>query len=123
MLSEGVNKDRVTLQKVVEVCSYNPARVFGAYPSKGNLDVGADADVVIVDLDKKRTVSNAMLHSMCDWTPYDGRELTGWPTHTILRGQLIVEDGEPLTEIDGRGRQVRRRSSELFGITTIQLTT
>ena len=80
MLSEGVNKDRITLQKLVEVCCYNPARIFGALPQKGNLEIGADADVVIVDLDKKRQVSTDMLHSMCDWTIYDGWELTGWPT-------------------------------------------
>ena len=104
ILSEGVNKDRITLQKAVEVCSYNPARAFGAYPHKGSLDVGADADAVIVDMNKKRTVSNDMLHSMCDWTVYDGWELTGWPTHTILRGQVIVEDGEPMPRIDGQGR-------------------
>lgn len=96
LLSEGVNKGRISLEKVVEVCSYNPARVFGAFPRKGNLEVGADADIVIVDLEKKVKVSPDVLHSMCDWTIYDGWEFEGWPTHTILRGRVVVEGGEPI---------------------------
>jgi dihydroorotase-like cyclic amidohydrolase len=102
MLSEGVNKGRITLERLVEVCSYNPARVFGVFPRKGNLEVGADADVTIVDLGKKARVSAAKTRSMCDWSIYDGWELTGWPTHTILRGAVIVEDGEPAGTPRGR---------------------
>ncbi|OGT81356.1 MAG: hypothetical protein A3H91_13525 [Gammaproteobacteria bacterium RIFCSPLOWO2_02_FULL_61_13] len=95
LLSEGVNKGRLTLEKVVEVCSANPARAFGVYPRKGSLEVGADADVVVVDLEKKVKVSVDRLRSMCDWSIYDGWELKGWPVHTVLRGQVIVENGEP----------------------------
>jgi len=110
MLSEGVRKDRISLTKVVEVCCYNPARIFGVYPQKGNLEVGADADIVIVDLEKTVTVSPDALHSMCDWTIYDGWELTGWPTHTILRGRVIVEDGKPLPyDPDQQGKYVPRQ--------------
>ena len=95
MLSEGVNKGRISLEQVTEVCALNPAEVFGISPRKGRLAVGADADIVIVDLDKEVTVNTENLRSMCDWSIYDGWTLKGWPTHTILRGHVIVEDGEP----------------------------
>jgi D-hydantoinase len=108
MLSEGVHKGRIGLEKVVEVCSYNPARVFGVGHRKGAIEVGADADIVIVDLEEKRSVDVASLHSMCDWTIYDGWELTGWPTHTILRGEIIVENGEPRPLRAGQGTYVPR---------------
>jgi dihydroorotase (multifunctional complex type) len=107
MLSEGVNKGRISIEKLVEVCSYNPARVFGAFPRKGQIEVGADADLVIVDMERRRTVSARELQSMCDWTIYDGWELTGWPTQVFLRGHLIAENGKPLPKFDARqGRQV-----------------
>jgi dihydroorotase (multifunctional complex type) len=111
MLSEGVNKGRIGLEKVVEVCSWNPARVFGVFPQKGNIDIGADADLAIVDMEKKVRVSPGMLHSMCDWTIYDGWEFTGWPTHTILSGNIVVEDGKPLPRQGGQGRYVPRPKS------------
>lgn len=95
MLSEGVHKGRISIEKVVEICSQNPARIFGVYPQKGSLEVGSDADIAIVDMEKQKTVSPDTLYSMCDWTIYDGWTLTGWPTHTILRGNIIVENGEP----------------------------
>ncbi|MDH3692440.1 MAG: amidohydrolase family protein, partial [Gammaproteobacteria bacterium] len=108
MLSEGVNKGRIGLEKVTEVCSYNPAQVFGVGHRKGSIEIGLDADIVIVDLNKKKTVSPDTLHSMCDWTIYDGWELTGWPTHTILRGQVIVEHGEPRPKAVDQGNYIPR---------------
>lgn len=109
LLSEGVGKGRLSLEQVARITSANPARVFGLGKRKGTLEAGADADIVVVDLDKRKKISPATLHSMCDWTIYDGWELKGWPTHTVLRGQVIVEDGEPLP-IDpaGQGRYVPR---------------
>ncbi|MCC7412035.1 MAG: amidohydrolase family protein [Gammaproteobacteria bacterium] len=95
MLSEGVNKGRISLEKLVEVCAWNPARVFGLFPRKGQIAVGADADLVVVDLERRRKVEAKNLESMCDWSIYDGWELTGWPTHTILRGEIVAEDGKP----------------------------
>lgn len=109
LLSEGVAKGRLSLEQVVRITSLNPARVFGLAPHKGALAEGADADILIVDLDKRKKISPAALHSMCDWTIYDGWELKGWPTHTILRGKVIVEDGEPLPiDAAGQGRYVPR---------------
>jgi len=111
LLSEGVNKGRITLEKLTEVCSYNPASVFGLLPNKGRLAVGADADIVIVDLEEERTVSVDSLRTMCDWSIYDGWTLKGWPTHTVLRGQVIVEDGEPVALSAGQGKYVPRKVS------------
>ncbi|MGH8248646.1 MAG: dihydroorotase, partial [Gammaproteobacteria bacterium] len=110
MLSEGVNKGRISLEKVVEVCAYNPARVFGIFPRKGNIEVGADADIVVVDLAKTMTVSPRTLHSMCDWSIYDGWKFTGWPVYTILRGEVIVENGEPRPRAPGQGSYIPRNT-------------
>ncbi|MGI9293853.1 MAG: dihydroorotase [Pseudomonadales bacterium] len=101
LLSEGVNKGRISLQKAVEVSSYNAARIYNL-PQKGRLAVGADADIVIVDMEKRVTVTTDTLHSLQDWTVYDGWEFQGWPTHTILRGEVIVENGEPIGENRGK---------------------
>ena len=108
MLSEGVNKGRIGLEQVTEICALNPARVFGIYPRKGRLAVGADADIVIVDLDKEVTVKTENLRSMCDWSIYDGWTLKGWPTHTILRGRVIVEEEEPGALQPGQGMYISR---------------
>ncbi|MFO1377876.1 MAG: amidohydrolase family protein [Steroidobacteraceae bacterium] len=108
LLSEGVNKGRLTLEKVVEICCENPARIFGVHPRKGRLEAGADADLVVVDLDQTRTVEVGKLRTMCDWSIYDGWQLTGWPVHTVLRGQVIVEEGEPVSRVTGQARYIRR---------------
>ena len=110
LLSEGVNKGRIRLEQVAGICALNPARVFGIYPRKGRLAVGADADIVIVDLDKEVTVKTENLRSMCDWSIYDGWTLKGWPTHTILRGQVIVEEGEPGERFDGQSLYISRNN-------------
>lgn len=115
LLSEGVNKGRISLEQVARICALNPARVFGLAPDKGRLEEGADADVIIIDLNERRTVSADSLRSMCDWSIYDGWELQGWPTHTIVRGQVIVEDGEPVADGAGRGRYIPRRLEQASG--------
>lgn len=109
LLSEGVNKGHLSLEKLAEICCENPARTFGVYPCKGSLEVGADADLVVIDLEKKQTVETGKLRTMCDWSIYDGWQLTGWPVHTILRGQVIVEDGEPAERTAQQGRYIPRR--------------
>jgi len=98
LLSEGVNKERINLQKLVEVCSYNTAKVFGLYPRKGAIIPGADADLAIIDLKKRAKVKGESLHSCAGWTPYEGRELTGWPVLTMVRGNVVIEDGEVIAK-------------------------
>jgi len=101
MLSEGVNKGRITFQRLVELFCENPARIYGIYPKKGTISVGSDGDLAIVDLKKKVTVTDAMMHTRPGWSVYAGKELTGWPVMTILRGQVVMEwkDGEAKSKI------------------------
>lgn len=108
LLSEGVNKGRISLQKLVEVCSTNVAKVFGLYPRKGCLQVGSDADFVIVDLDRKHTISAANHHSIAGYNLYDGIEFTGWPTMTIVRGQIVMKEDE-IVGPAGHGQYVPRQ--------------
>jgi dihydropyrimidinase len=94
MYSEGVVKRGLSIQRMVELCSTAPAKIFGIYPQKGTLAPGSDADLVIFDPNKKLKVSHAMLHENADYTPYEGMELTGYPTMTISRGKIIAENGQ-----------------------------
>ncbi|MFC2013336.1 dihydroorotase family protein [Chloroflexota bacterium] len=103
MLSEGVNKKRITLPQVAALMSYNPARVFGIYPKKGAILPGSDADITIVDLRKKQKVSADLYTSGCDFTPYEDWGLTGWPILTMVRGKVVMEDGK-VKDISGWGR-------------------
>jgi dihydropyrimidinase len=107
MLSEGVNKRRITLEKLVEVCSSNAARYFGVYPKKGVLRVGSDADVVIVDLKKHLKLTIDQLHSAADYQPYEGWSFVGWPTMTIRWGEIVMEDGQVVGK-PGTGEYVSR---------------
>ena len=108
LLSEGVNKGRLTLERVVALTSYNTAKAFGMLPRKGMAAVGSDADLVIVDLDLGQKVSASLLHSASDFTLYAGWTFKGWPTATIVRGQVVFEDGQ-VTGKAGTGRFVARR--------------
>jgi dihydropyrimidinase len=93
MLSEGVNKRRVDLIRISEICSANASRIFGLFPKKGTIMEGSDADLTIVDLEKEQIVSPDILNSHSDYTIYDGWRLRGWPIITIVRGKIVMEDG------------------------------
>lgn len=107
MLSEGVNKGRIPLPKVAELCCRNTARAFGLYPRKGSLQVGADADIVLADLNKVVKVSADIMHSASDYTIWDGWEFRGWPVMTLVRGQVVMQEGE-IVGARGSGRYLRR---------------
>ncbi|MBN1458996.1 MAG: amidohydrolase family protein [Armatimonadetes bacterium] len=94
MLSEGVNKGRITMEQLVDVCCFQAAKKFGLAPRKGVIGVGSDADLVIVDLGKKQTVCSGLLHGQSGFSCYEGWELTGWPVLTMVRGNVICEEGE-----------------------------
>ena len=98
VLSEGVNKRRISIEKAAKVLSENPARRFGLYPKKGHIAVGADADFVIVDLSMEKKVKASDLHYKVGWTPYEGWILKGWPTTTVVRGQVVAKDGQILAK-------------------------
>ena len=101
LLHFGVHKRGLSLSRLVELNSCNPARRFGLWPRKGSLQAGADADFVLVDLDEERTVHHAG-HGFCI---YEGWKLKGWPVLTISRGEAIYEDGK-VADSYGRGRCV-----------------
>jgi len=100
MLTE-VHKGKISLEKLVQVCCENPARIFGLYPKKGAIGIGSDADLVIVDLERTAKVTQGMIYSSAGWSIWEGRELKGWPVMTILRGNVIMEwpDGTPRAKI------------------------
>lgn len=111
LLLTDVAAGRISLTRAVEATSLAPARLFGLYPRKGVLAIGADADIALVDRSARFLVREADVLSKCGWTPYEGRTLTGKVIHTILRGQTIFSEGSVLAE-PGIGRQARRASSD-----------
>lgn len=106
MVSEGVNGGRISWSRLVEICSANTAKLFGL-EGKGLLSTGFDADIVIVDADKEVTVTNDILHHIADFTPFEGMTLKGWPTLTMVRGEVVFEDGK-ITGKPGTGRFLSR---------------
>ena len=102
LFSEGVGKGRISLQQFVALSSTNAAKIYGLHPRKGTIAVGADADIVLWDPTRKVTLTNAMLHHNCDHTPYEGRELTGYPVMTFSRGELVMEEAR-MSGSAGRG--------------------
>lgn len=107
LLTEGVRRGRLTIQRVVELTSANAARLFGLYPKKGALEVGSDADLVIVDLDREVKVDLRTLNSVVDFSPYEGWVARGWADTTIAGGQVVYEKGEVVAERP-RGRYLAR---------------
>jgi dihydropyrimidinase len=103
LMSEGVGKGRIDLNRFVALASTNAAKIYGLYPRKGSIAVGADADLVLWDLEREWVVSHGLLHDNCDHTPYEGMKLKGFPETTIARGQVVWRDGAFLGEA-GRGR-------------------
>lgn len=107
LYSEGVANGRITVRRLVEVLCSAPARIAGMYPTKGALAVGSDADIVVFDPGARRIIRAAELHSACDYDPYEGWEVTGWPEVVIARGEIVYQSGE-ITATAGRGRLVPR---------------
>lgn len=103
ILSEGVNKKRISLEKVAEVMSYNPAKIFNLFPRKGTIQVGSDADLCIVDLALSKKVRHEDLLSCSDFSVFDDLTLTGWPVMTMVRGKMVMRDGE-IVGSPGHGR-------------------
>ncbi len=98
MLLNGMNEGWLTLQRLVEVSAEAPARIYGLYPRKGSLQVGADADMVVVDLSRERVLRDDDVISRAAWTPYAGRRVRGRPLMTFVRGRLVAEEGRPVGE-------------------------
>ena len=107
VLTRGVREGRIDLQRAVEVTSTGTAKAWNLYPRKGTIRVGADADLVVVDLDSSRTVTPEFLRGAAGYSPYEGMELFGWPTHTVVRGTVAYENGEVVGD-RGDGTHVDR---------------
>ncbi len=88
-----VNEGRLTLERLVELWSYGPERIH-KLSTKGKIKIGYDGDFTIVDLKKKKTITNEQQCSISKWTPFDGKEVTGWPISTIIRGNIVMRNDE-----------------------------
>jgi dihydroorotase len=95
LLLDHMNAGRLSLQRVVDLTSAGPQRIFGI-AGKGRIAVGYDADFVLVDLAAKREITDDWIASKCGWTPFDGMKVTGWPIATVLRGTIVMRDDEVL---------------------------
>jgi dihydropyrimidinase len=94
LITEGVCKNRITINKLVELTSTNLAKLYGMYPQKGIIQEGSDADIVIIDMEKEKIVTAKSLHNSVGYTVYEGMKVKGVPDTTILRGDVIVDNNE-----------------------------
>ncbi len=104
---EGVRSGKISLNRWVQLNSAAPAKLFGMFGKKGTLAPGADADVVVWDPERRHTLSVKTLHHRVDYTPYEGREVVGAPTHVLSRGKVVVEGGKFVGR-KGDGRFIKR---------------
>lgn len=113
IFSEGVMKGKISINKFVEVCSTNPAKLFGLYPKKGTIQVGSDGDLVIIDYNKEKVLTANKLHSNVDYTAYEGIKVKGYPIFTISKGKIIYKNGEFIGK-KGMGRFIKRKKLTLI---------
>lgn len=112
--TRGVKKGRISLERMVSVLSANPARIFGLYPNKGSLNIGADADIAIFDPNEEFIMSPEVIHMKAGYTPFDGKRTFGSVKYTISRGEVIYDNGV-FTKEPGRGKFIQRfRNPEFF---------
>jgi len=112
LYTHGVRGGKFSLNRWIELCCTNPAKLFGMYPQKGVIAPGADADVVVWDPDASYTISAATHHQRTDYNLYEGMEVTGLPSVVLSRGRVLVQDGQWKGE-QGAGRFVKRQR---FGV-------
>ena len=110
MWHHGVNGGRMSMNRFVEITATNPARIFGLYPRKGAIVVGADADLVLWDPGQEHTIRAATQHMNTDYNCYEGMTVRGRPRRVLLRGRTIV-DGERWLGAQGGGRFLKRRAN------------
>jgi dihydroorotase len=101
---DHVSKGKLSLARFVDLTSAGPARLFGIV-NKGRIAVGYDADLTVVDLKRRETITNTWIASRCGWTPYDGVEVTGWPVGTFVRGNKVMWQGD--VTAPGKGEAVK----------------
>jgi len=101
LLLDHLAAGRLTLERIVDLTSAGPQRIYNI-AGKGRIAVGYDADLVLVDLETRRVIRNEWIASRCGWTPFDGREVKGWPKATILRGAFVMREDELIGEPIGQ---------------------
>ena len=101
IMLDHVHEGRLSLERLTEMITENPRRIFDI-KNKGRIQVGFDADFTVVDLKKKRTITNSWIVSRCGWTPFDGMTVTGWPIYTILQGHIAMAEDEIVAPPQGR---------------------
>ena len=114
LFSEGVRGGRITLNQFVALGATNAAKLYGMHPQKGTIAIGADADIAIWDPEETRTVTVEDQHDNMDYTPFEGRQVTGWPVTVLSRGEAVIEGGRLVAE-PGRGRFVHRARPDFTG--------
>lgn len=109
LFSEGVLAKRISLERFCELIAEKPAKLMGLFPKKGIIEIGSDADFCILDSRENKSVTIEKLHQKCDYTPYEGMNVTGWPVTTVSRGEVIVNNGQFTGNI-GRGHFIARKT-------------
>ncbi len=107
----GVVGGRISRERWVDVIATAPAKLFGLYPRKGTVGVGSDADLVVYDPNRKRTISAKTHHMDVDYSCYEGRQVQGGSDVVLSRGSVIVRDGQ-FTGRKGHGRFVKRSAAD-----------
>jgi dihydroorotase-like cyclic amidohydrolase len=107
LLLNGVSEGWLSLERLSAISSERPAQIYGIYPRKGCLNLGSDADMVIVDMNKEVTIKNDNQITACGWTAYDGMKVKGWPITSIIRGEVVMENDQVLSKI-GFGKFIPR---------------
>jgi dihydropyrimidinase len=107
LYEEGVKRGRISINQFVAVTATNPAKLFGMWPVKGTLAIGADADLVLIDPEKPVHIAAQDMESRSDFDPYEGYQGAGWPVLTMSRGEVVVEGGRIVAQ-PRRGRFLRR---------------
>lgn len=110
IVSEGYNKGRISLSKLVDVLSTNAAKHYGIYPKKGSMFIDTDADFTIIDIEKEWTIKNEKMYTMAKYGPFDGYKLKGKPVKTIVRGKLVYDDNIGIVGEEGYGEFIRRQN-------------
>ncbi|WP_425418854.1 dihydroorotase [Oricola indica] len=100
IMLDHVNAGKLTLERFVDLSSHGPNRLFGI-ARKGRIAAGYDADFTIVDMKRVETIRNEQAGSKAGWTPYDGKQVTGWPVGTVIRGACVMWEGEIVTPSRG----------------------
>jgi dihydropyrimidinase len=106
-------KGRIDINQFVALTSTNHAKLYGLYPRKGTIAIGADADIALWDPDKRLTLTNDLLQHGADYTPYEGLDVRGWPVCLLLRGKTVVADGQMAGGTTAGGAYLARKKSSL----------